>query len=104
WLGEVILTSRSEATRGLFRDGPRNFEPRSDDEDDPSSSFRAAPAGGRLAAAYDSARGGPYTRRIFGGSGFRSCGPLVPRSGPYHWANAALGFVVKDKPKISIVI
>ncbi|GBM53226.1 hypothetical protein AVEN_14244-1 [Araneus ventricosus] len=30
----VILTSRLEATRGLFWDGPRNFEPRSDDEDD----------------------------------------------------------------------
>ncbi|GBM10226.1 hypothetical protein AVEN_177494-1 [Araneus ventricosus] len=30
----VILTSRFEATRGLFWDGPRNFEPRSDDEDD----------------------------------------------------------------------
>ncbi|GBN83449.1 hypothetical protein AVEN_92868-1 [Araneus ventricosus] len=30
----VILTSRFEATRGLFWDGPRNFEPRSDDESD----------------------------------------------------------------------
>ncbi|GBO45060.1 hypothetical protein AVEN_40521-1, partial [Araneus ventricosus] len=30
----VILTSRSEATPGLFGDGPRNFEPRSDDKDD----------------------------------------------------------------------
>ncbi|GBM19518.1 hypothetical protein AVEN_107989-1 [Araneus ventricosus] len=39
WLKEqflslVILTSRFEATRGLFWDVPRNFEPRSDDEDD----------------------------------------------------------------------
>ncbi|GBN73153.1 hypothetical protein AVEN_64452-1 [Araneus ventricosus] len=33
-IGLVILTSRFEATRGLFRDGPSNFEPRSDDEDD----------------------------------------------------------------------
>ncbi|GBM17764.1 hypothetical protein AVEN_99646-1 [Araneus ventricosus] len=30
----VVLASRFEATRGLFWDGPRNFEPRSDDEDD----------------------------------------------------------------------
>ncbi|GBO30438.1 hypothetical protein AVEN_74022-1 [Araneus ventricosus] len=30
----VILTSRFEATRELFWDGPRNFEPRSDYEDD----------------------------------------------------------------------
>ncbi|GBM13573.1 hypothetical protein AVEN_123986-1 [Araneus ventricosus] len=30
----VVLTSRFEATRGLFWDGPSDFEPRSDDEDD----------------------------------------------------------------------
>ncbi|GBM11561.1 hypothetical protein AVEN_245892-1, partial [Araneus ventricosus] len=30
----VVLTSRFEATRGLFRDGPRQFEQLSDDEDD----------------------------------------------------------------------
>ncbi|GBM82542.1 hypothetical protein AVEN_29330-1 [Araneus ventricosus] len=30
----VILTSRFEATRRLFWDGPCNFEPRSDVEDD----------------------------------------------------------------------
>ncbi|GBM12348.1 hypothetical protein AVEN_51088-1, partial [Araneus ventricosus] len=29
-----ILTSRFQATRGLSWDGPRNFGPRSDDEDD----------------------------------------------------------------------
>ncbi|GBL82219.1 hypothetical protein AVEN_252406-1 [Araneus ventricosus] len=45
----VILTSRFEATRGLFRDGPRHFEPRSDDEDDawagtPSPNFLGFPA------------------------------------------------------------
>ncbi|GBN14442.1 hypothetical protein AVEN_220680-1, partial [Araneus ventricosus] len=44
-----ILTSRSEAPRRLFWDGTRNFEPRSDDEDDtsagtPSSNFRTTPA------------------------------------------------------------
>ncbi|GBL88939.1 hypothetical protein AVEN_159028-1 [Araneus ventricosus] len=33
-VGLVILTSRFEATRGLFWDGLRNFEPQSDDEVD----------------------------------------------------------------------
>ncbi|GBN18429.1 hypothetical protein AVEN_82145-1 [Araneus ventricosus] len=41
----IILTSRFEATRGLFVDGPCHFEPSSDDEDDiwtgtPSRNFR----------------------------------------------------------------
>ncbi|GBM05718.1 hypothetical protein AVEN_55817-1 [Araneus ventricosus] len=30
---EYINVPFSEATQGLFRDGPRDFEPRSDDED-----------------------------------------------------------------------
>ncbi|GBN31070.1 hypothetical protein AVEN_171065-1 [Araneus ventricosus] len=34
WLRLVILTSRFIATRELFWDGPRNFEPWSADEDD----------------------------------------------------------------------
>ncbi|GBM20671.1 hypothetical protein AVEN_230251-1 [Araneus ventricosus] len=77
--------SRFEATRGLFRDGPRNFEPRSDDEDDtPSPNFRATPTGGRLATTYDFACNRPYTRRIFGGIGFRTCDSPVPRPRPYH--------------------
>ncbi|GBM46985.1 hypothetical protein AVEN_217287-1 [Araneus ventricosus] len=45
------LTSRCEATRGLFWDGPRNFEPPSDDEDDTSLSkllHHTLPAGARL--------------------------------------------------------
>ncbi|GBN50861.1 hypothetical protein AVEN_64312-1 [Araneus ventricosus] len=33
----VILTSRFEAARGLFWDGPRNFETRSDDDEDTSA-------------------------------------------------------------------
>ncbi|GBM04747.1 hypothetical protein AVEN_20192-1 [Araneus ventricosus] len=33
----VILTSRFEATRGLFWERHRHFEPRSDDEDDSSA-------------------------------------------------------------------
>ncbi|GBM70969.1 hypothetical protein AVEN_102907-1 [Araneus ventricosus] len=45
----VILTSRFEATRGLFWDGPRNFQPRLDDEGvtwavTPSPNFRTTPA------------------------------------------------------------
>ncbi|GBM82808.1 hypothetical protein AVEN_20252-1, partial [Araneus ventricosus] len=45
----VILTSHFEATRALFWDGPRNFEPQSDDKDDtrdhtPSPNFRITPA------------------------------------------------------------
>ncbi|GBN32517.1 hypothetical protein AVEN_194315-1, partial [Araneus ventricosus] len=76
-------------TRGLFRDGPRNFEPRSDDEDDtrasiPSPSFLATPAGGRLTTTYDLACNRPHTRRIFSGIGFRTCDLPVPRSRPYH--------------------
>ncbi|GBM58953.1 hypothetical protein AVEN_35950-1 [Araneus ventricosus] len=44
--------SRFEATRGLFWNGPRNFEPRSDYEYDtraaPPPNFRNTPAEGRL--------------------------------------------------------
>ncbi|GBM19274.1 hypothetical protein AVEN_133760-1, partial [Araneus ventricosus] len=50
-LSSVTLTSLFQATRGLFWDGPRNFEPRSDDEDDtsagtPSPNFRITSEGG----------------------------------------------------------
>ncbi|GBM54495.1 hypothetical protein AVEN_189529-1 [Araneus ventricosus] len=63
---EVRLTSRFEATRGLFRDGPRNFEPRSDDEDDtlagnPFSKFPLHTDRRRLATAYDSVQQAPYS-------------------------------------------
>ncbi|GBL81637.1 hypothetical protein AVEN_93428-1 [Araneus ventricosus] len=49
----VTLTSPFEATRGRFWNGPRNFEPRSDDEDDiragtPFPNFRTTPTGGHL--------------------------------------------------------
>ncbi|GBN70773.1 hypothetical protein AVEN_84384-1 [Araneus ventricosus] len=76
----VILTSRFEATRGLFWDGPRNFEPRSDDEDDtragtPSTKFHATPTGGRLTTTYDLACNRPHTRRIFSGIGSRTLRP-----------------------------
>ncbi|GBN61340.1 hypothetical protein AVEN_265253-1, partial [Araneus ventricosus] len=85
----VILTSRFEATRGLFWDGPRNFEPRSDDEDDtcagtPSPNFHATPTGGRLATTHDLACNRPHTRRIFSGIGSRTWNPLAPKPRPYH--------------------
>ncbi|GBM06642.1 hypothetical protein AVEN_190864-1 [Araneus ventricosus] len=48
-----MLTSRSKATRGLFWDGTRNFEPRSNVKEDtraaPSPSFRTTLTRGRLA-------------------------------------------------------
>ncbi|GBM82288.1 hypothetical protein AVEN_214686-1 [Araneus ventricosus] len=49
----VTLTSRFEATRGPFWDGPRHFEMRSDNENNtstgtPSPNFRTTPTGGRL--------------------------------------------------------
>ncbi|GBM86128.1 hypothetical protein AVEN_75403-1 [Araneus ventricosus] len=45
--------SRFEATRGPYWKGPRNFEPRSDNEDDTlsgisSPNFPSTPAGGRF--------------------------------------------------------
>ncbi|GBO24501.1 hypothetical protein AVEN_145064-1 [Araneus ventricosus] len=87
--GLIILTAHFEATRGLFWDGPRNFEPRSDDEDDtcadtPSPNFHATPAGGRLATTYDLMCSRPHARRIFGGIGFRAWNPPAPKPGPYH--------------------
>ncbi|GBN13729.1 hypothetical protein AVEN_238060-1 [Araneus ventricosus] len=65
--------------RGLFRDGPRNFEPWSDAKD-------ATPTGGCLATTYDLACNRLHTR-IFSGIGFQTCDPLVPRSRPYHGLN-----------------
>ncbi|GBM16885.1 hypothetical protein AVEN_186423-1 [Araneus ventricosus] len=81
--------SRFEATRGLFRDGPRNFDPRSDDEDDtwagiPSPKFRATPTGGRLATTYDLVCNRPHTRRMFSGIRFGTCDPPVPGSRSCH--------------------
>ncbi|GBN07629.1 hypothetical protein AVEN_115647-1 [Araneus ventricosus] len=53
WFSLVILRSRFETTRGLFWDGPRNFETQSDDKDDTCAdtlplNFRTTPANGRL--------------------------------------------------------
>ncbi|GBM52788.1 hypothetical protein AVEN_34201-1 [Araneus ventricosus] len=75
-------------TRGLFWDGPRDFEPRSDDEDEelasPFPNFHATPMGGRLTTTYDLACNRPHTRRIFSGSGFRAWSPPAPQPRPYH--------------------
>ncbi|GBM80018.1 hypothetical protein AVEN_203781-1 [Araneus ventricosus] len=73
----VILTPRFEATRGLFWDGPRHFEPRADDEDDawagtPRSNLPHQSMGERLATTYDLMCNRPHTRRIFSGIGFRT--------------------------------
>ncbi|GBO03509.1 hypothetical protein AVEN_202567-1, partial [Araneus ventricosus] len=67
----------------------RNFEPRSDDEDDAwagtySPSFHATPTGGSLATSYDLACGRPHTRWIFSGIGFRTWKPPTTRPRPYH--------------------
>ncbi|GBN84815.1 hypothetical protein AVEN_212101-1, partial [Araneus ventricosus] len=72
------------ATRGLFWDGPRNFEPRSDDEDGicagtPSPNFHATPTGGRLATTYDLACNRLHIRRIFSGIEFRTWNPPAPK-------------------------
>ncbi|GBN16648.1 hypothetical protein AVEN_49907-1 [Araneus ventricosus] len=79
--------SRFEATRELFCDGLRNFEQRSDDEDDtgagtPSPSFHATPTRGRLATTYDLAYNRPHTRLIFIGIGFRAWSPPAPKPRP----------------------
>ncbi|GBM10234.1 hypothetical protein AVEN_177501-1 [Araneus ventricosus] len=90
----VILTCRFEATRGLFLGRTRHFEPRSDDGDGawasaPSPSFRATPAGGRLATTHVLACNWPHTRRIFSEIGFRTWNSPAPKPRPYHWASAA---------------
>ncbi|GBM94817.1 hypothetical protein AVEN_26528-1 [Araneus ventricosus] len=73
----------------LGRTSSSDLEPRSDDEDDiwagtPSPNFHVAPAGGRLATTYDLACSRPYTRRIFGGIGFRAWSLPAPEQEPYH--------------------
>ncbi|GBM24737.1 hypothetical protein AVEN_141811-1 [Araneus ventricosus] len=85
----VILTSRFEATRGLFWDEPRNFEPRSDDEDDTwagSPSPNSTPHQRRdvwpLRMIWRAT--GPHTWRIFSGIGFRAWSPPTPKPISYH--------------------
>ncbi|GBN55428.1 hypothetical protein AVEN_61794-1 [Araneus ventricosus] len=72
----------------LFWDGPYNFEPRSDDEDDtlepPSPHFHITPAIGRLATTYDLTCNRSYTRRISSGIGYRIWNPPAQKPRPYH--------------------
>ncbi|GBM61684.1 hypothetical protein AVEN_57116-1 [Araneus ventricosus] len=79
----VILTSRFEAARGLFWDGPRNFEPRSDVEGD-IPNFHATPTGGPLDTTYDLACNLSHTWRIFSGISFRTWKPPAPKPRPCH--------------------
>ncbi|GBM97638.1 hypothetical protein AVEN_101954-1 [Araneus ventricosus] len=81
-MAHVLLTSRFEATRRLFWDGPRNFEPRSDDEDDAwagTSLSKTSTPHRRLAPMYDLACNRPNARRIFSGIGFRTWNPPAPK-------------------------
>ncbi|GBO03349.1 hypothetical protein AVEN_132871-1 [Araneus ventricosus] len=70
-------------------EGPRNFEPRSNDEDGtlavtPSPNFRTTPAGGRLATICDLTCNRSHTWRIFNGIRFRTWSPPVPKPDPCH--------------------
>ncbi|GBL75401.1 hypothetical protein AVEN_194593-1 [Araneus ventricosus] len=56
--GRALYYVKKKATCGLFWDGPPNFEPWSDDEDDTwagtsSPNFHSTPTGERLATTYD---------------------------------------------------
>ncbi|GBO24472.1 hypothetical protein AVEN_260460-1, partial [Araneus ventricosus] len=62
----VILTSRFEGTRGMFRDGSRTFDLRSDDKDDTSAVINSptlgtTPAARRSAITHDVACNRPHT-------------------------------------------
>ncbi|GBN38764.1 hypothetical protein AVEN_47561-1 [Araneus ventricosus] len=85
----VILSSRFEATRRQFWDGPRNLNlgqmTRTTPELAPlSPNFHATPTGGRLTTTYNLTCNGPHTRRIFSGIGFRTWRPSAPKPRPYH--------------------
>ncbi|GBN03284.1 hypothetical protein AVEN_120186-1 [Araneus ventricosus] len=77
----VILKSRFEATRGLLWDGPRIFEPLSDDE---SGTWAGTPSPSFHATTYDLACNRPYTWWIFSRIGFRTWNPPAPKPRPYH--------------------
>ncbi|GBN33278.1 hypothetical protein AVEN_124209-1 [Araneus ventricosus] len=79
----------SFSTRGLFCDGPRNFEPRSHDEDDtrvgaPSSNFHTTPTGRRLTPCLPlNVQQVQYTTD-FSGIRFRTWDPPSPEPRPYY--------------------
>ncbi|GBO37328.1 hypothetical protein AVEN_55899-1 [Araneus ventricosus] len=73
----------------LFWDGPRNFEPRLDDEDDtdlapPLQTSALHQREDIWPPTYDLKCNNPNTWRIFSGIGFRSWNPPDPKSIPYH--------------------
>ncbi|GBN51869.1 hypothetical protein AVEN_132740-1 [Araneus ventricosus] len=82
---------RLEPTQELFWDGPHNFEPQSDDEDDtragtPSPNFRTTPKGGHSATTYNLARNRPpYTADLQWNQIWNL---IAPR--PYCWATTAI--------------
>ncbi|GBM41944.1 hypothetical protein AVEN_142916-1 [Araneus ventricosus] len=89
-LNFVILTSHFEATRRQFWDGPRHFEPWSDEEDDtraePPSLQTSTPQQWEevWSSTYDSTCNNPHTLRIFSGIGSGTWNHLVlkPRPSP----------------------
>ncbi|GBO30303.1 hypothetical protein AVEN_267107-1 [Araneus ventricosus] len=79
-----MLTSRFEATRGLFWGESRNLEPQSDDDNEtsvvpPPPNSRITPAEGRLATMYGLACNRHHSLLVFGGIRFRTWSPLAPK-------------------------
>ncbi|GBL83508.1 hypothetical protein AVEN_196355-1 [Araneus ventricosus] len=81
WFDLDTLTFRFEATRGLFWDEPRNFEPRSYNEPELASPLQTSKPHQREGVRPCNT---PHTPRIFGGIGFRSWNPPAPKPRPYH--------------------
>ncbi|GBN16058.1 hypothetical protein AVEN_197252-1 [Araneus ventricosus] len=82
----VILTSRFEATRGLFWEKPPNFKLRTDDTDDTragthSLNFRTTPT---RDPTYNLTCNRPNTRKFFRGMKFRTWNLSSPKTRPYH--------------------
>ncbi|GBO22799.1 hypothetical protein AVEN_29626-1 [Araneus ventricosus] len=76
----IFVTSRFEATRGLFWVGPRHFEPQSDAEEDtragtPSPNFRTTSAGGHMSPTDQM-----HQTSLHGGSSVEWGSNLVPFS------------------------
>ncbi|GBM44359.1 hypothetical protein AVEN_185662-1 [Araneus ventricosus] len=72
-----MLTSRFQATRGLFWNGPRNFEPRSHDEYDPdlAPALQASSPHRQKDVWLPTYDLGPYARRIISRTRFRTWNP-----------------------------
>ncbi|GBO02242.1 hypothetical protein AVEN_236349-1 [Araneus ventricosus] len=82
---KLLMISNTRAILGRTR----NFEPRSDDEDDtsagtPALNFHATPTGGCLAITYDLTCSMPHTRRIISGIVFRIWNLPASKPRPYH--------------------